>query len=250
LSTRDLALVMPMAGKGSRFQRGGVLTPKPLVDLQGHPFFWWAAESVRRAVRVREIVFVVLADHVERFRIDARIRAYYPRAQVIALSEVTSGAAETAAIGVNALTTRGPFAVNDCDHAFLSDGLSALVERLRGRTEGALLGFCAGSPGYSYVQFDGERQVIGTVEKRVVSEFAIAGCYLFADPRRFTERLAEYRHTCPYEEPYLSGVYNDILRAGGEVLFQELARHVAFGTPEEYEQARRADLSSLRLDDA
>jgi dTDP-glucose pyrophosphorylase len=247
---RDLALVMPMAGKGSRFQDHGLLIPKPLIELSGHPFFWWSVESVRRAIPVREIVFVVLADHVERFGIDTRIRAFYPAARIVSLPGVTSGAAESAAVGVESLATSGPFAVNDCDHAFLSLGMAPVAERLQGRTEGALLGFQARSPGYSYVQFDDQRRVIGTVEKRAVSDFAIAGCYLFADAHQFSERFAEYRRTCPYEELFLSGMYNTIVHAGGEVLFHELARHVAFGTPEEYERASRADLSSLRIGSA
>ncbi|MDP9412820.1 MAG: hypothetical protein M3Q08_01745 [Pseudomonadota bacterium] len=40
----DLAMVMPMAGRGSRFAREGILQPKPLVDLGGKPFFWWATD--------------------------------------------------------------------------------------------------------------------------------------------------------------------------------------------------------------
>src|SRR4029079_9269418 len=45
-----VALVMPMAGRGSRFVRAGRAEPKPLIDVAGRPAFWWAAESVRRAV--------------------------------------------------------------------------------------------------------------------------------------------------------------------------------------------------------
>jgi dTDP-glucose pyrophosphorylase len=238
----DIALVMPMAGQGTRFQRIGVPTPKPLVELCGRPFFWWATESVLRSVGVRELVFVVLAEHVEHFGIDAKIRFHYPAARIVTIPEVTSGAAETAAIGVAALETSGPFALNDCDHAFLADGILPIVGELNGRTEGALLGFRSDAPVYSYVRFDDEGRVVGTMEKRVVSEFAIAGCYLFADAQTFAERFADYRRACPYDELFVSGIYNGILRAGGEVLFHELNNHVSFGTPDEYRRVGRADL--------
>jgi dTDP-glucose pyrophosphorylase len=241
----DIALVMPMAGGGTHFQRMGSLTPKPLVELWGRPFFWWSAESVLRAVRVRELIFVVLAEHIERFGLDVTIRAFYPNARIVAIPQVTSGAAETAAIGVAALETRGPFALNDCDHAFLADGVQPIVEQLHGRNEGALLGFRSESPAYSYVRFEGEGKVVGTVEKQVVGAYAIAGCYLFADPQSFLVRFAAYRSTCTYDELFISGVYNTILQAGGDVLFQELARHVSFGTPEEHRAVARKDLFSL-----
>lgn len=248
--TPDLALVTPMAGRGARFHRTGIEVPKPLIELWGRPLFWWSTESLLRAVGVRESIFVVLADHVERFAIDARIRDYYPDARIICLPEVTSGAAETAAVGVAALDTRGPLAVNDCDHAFRSEGLQSILERLHGRAQGALLGFRANSPDYSYVRFDDEGNVVGTAEKMAVSELAIAGCYLFADSQTFLDRFAEYRRECPYEELFVSGVYNAIIAAGDEVLFHELAAHVTFGTPEEHRNVRREDLAFLGSDAA
>jgi len=244
----DIAVVMPMAGEGRRFQQIGIDTPKPLVELWGRPFFWWSAESVLRSVRVRELIFVVLAEHVERFAIDATIRAVYPTARIVAIPDVTSGAAETAAIGVAALETPGPFALNDCDHAFLADGMDSIVGQLYRQTEGALLAFRSNSPAYSYVRFDGEGRVAGTAEKQVVSDMAIAGCYLFAEPAKFLARFAEYRRTCAYDELFLSGVYNAILEAGGDVSCHELARHVSFGTPEEYRRVEQGDLLFLKTD--
>jgi dTDP-glucose pyrophosphorylase len=242
----DLALVMPMAGRGSRFRHARTEVPKPLVELWGRPLFWWSTESLVRSVRVRELIFVVLSEHVDQFAIDATIRDFYPSARVVSLPEVTSGAAETAAIGMSALVTTGPVAVNDCDHAFRADGLQSIVDRLRGRVQGALLGFRAGASAYSYARFDGDGRVIGTVEKQVVSDFAIAGCYLFSDAQTFLDRYAEYRQDCRYDELFVSGVYNAILRAGGEVLCHELAEHVSFGTPDEHQRVGREDLNFLR----
>ena len=53
----SLSLVMPMAGRGSRFA-GVEALPKPLIELGGKPFFWWAVESVKRLGIVDEMVFV------------------------------------------------------------------------------------------------------------------------------------------------------------------------------------------------
>jgi len=241
----DIALVTPMAGQGVRFQRSGVQTPKPLIDLWGRPFFWWATESVLRSIRVRELVFVVLAEHIQRFGLDAKIRGFYPTARIVPLAEPTSGAAESAAVGVASLETGGPFAVNDCDHAFRTTGLRPVVDSLTGSVEGALLGFQAAAPAYSYIRFDRDRRVVGTVEKEVVSDLAIAGCYLFADASAFFERLSAYRRSCSYDELFLSGVYNAMVQGGGEVLVHELEHHVSFGTPEEYDRVRREDLAFL-----
>jgi dTDP-glucose pyrophosphorylase len=239
----DLALVMPMAGRGSRFARQGRTEPKPLIEVAGRPAFWWATESVLRASTVGEVVYVVLAEHVAAFGIDDVVRSYYPEARVVTIPDVTTGAAESAAIGVAALAFSGPVAVNDCDHAFRAVALGELASGLAGVASGALLGFRSASPMYSYVELDGRGQVTRTVEKDPVSPFAIAGCYLFDSPATYLVGARRYRDECEYSESYVSGVYNTLLGGGARILFRELAGHAAFGTPEEL-----ADLDTQRLE--
>lgn len=233
----NVAVVMPMAGRGSRFSRQGIPEPKPLIDLGGRPFFWWAAESVRRAVPVREMVFVVLEEHREQFAIDRRIAEYYPDAQIVALPDVTSGAAETAKLGMEAVRSGGPVAINDCDHAFICPGLAGVANELESAA-GGLLCFRSNSPAFSYVRLGPSGEVIGTVEKKVVSPFAIAGCYLFASADTFNTVYDTYRETCPYDELFVSGLF-DVLAGRGERLVKvEAEHHCSFGTPEERERIR------------
>ncbi len=241
----DLAMVMPMAGRGSRFAREGIPQPKPLVDLAGKPFFWWATESVRRAVPVREMAFVVLEEHVRDFAIDRRVLEFYPEARIVSIPEVTSGAAETAKIGLEALATSGPVAINDSDHAFLCPELPRTADALLGHLDAALLCFTSNSPAYSYAQLNGDGQVIGTVEKQVVSPYAIAGCYLFSDPTLFLSLYEAYRVDCPYDELFVSGLYNRLAGTGGRIGKVSAKRHISFGTPEELE---RVDQRSLAME--
>ncbi len=240
-----LSLVMPMAGRGSRFARAGHTLPKPLVDLFGKPFLWWATESVVQASPVAEIVFVVLREHIESFGIEEEIRAFYPDAKLVILDEVTEGAAETARLGIEALEGQGPIAVNDCDHAFACPDLGSLVEKLATHhpaPEAALVTFRADSPNFSYARLAPDGSVTGTVEKQVVSPFAIAGCYLFAGPEAFHADYARFRDVCPYDELFLSGVIDQIAQRGGRVEMLELQRHFPFGTPEELARLDQDDM--------
>ncbi len=241
-----LSLVMHMAGRGSRFARAGRLTPKPLIDVAGRPAFVWAVESVRQAAPVGEMVFVVLDEHVREHAIDTAILARYPAARIVALNAVTSGAAETAALGVAELTAGGPIAINDCDHAFRPADLPALVKGLTAGAAGALVGFGSDSPAYSYVRLNAAGEVAQTAEKQVIGPYAIAGCYLFADPAGFQRRFDAYRGDCPYPELFVSGLYDAMAKSDERVLFQPLKRHVSFGTPDELANARPGDLGFLR----
>lgn len=248
----ELDLVMPMAGRGSRFEREGFDLPKPLIALHGQPFFWWAVQSLASKVTLGRLVFVVLREHVERFGIDRQILARYPHARIVALDEVTQGAAQTAALGVQALgDSQAPLAINDCDHAFDAGGLGPTLQALHdGRAHAALLGFRSTSPAFSYVRFDGDGRVVGTVEKQPASPFAIAGCYLFARASAFLAHYEAYRDACPYPELFVSGLYNTLLAAGGTVLFHELAQHVPFGTPAELQRVGADSLGFIGADGA
>ncbi len=239
-------MVMPMAGRGSRFAKQGVALPKPLVELAGRPFFWWATESLRRMVPVREMAFVVLQDHVRDFRIDQRILEFYPDARIVPIPDVTSGAAETAMIGMRALATSGPVAINDSDHAFLCPELIGIADALGKEFHAALLCFTSDSPAFSYAQLDEEGRVVGTVEKRVVSAYAIAGCYLFSDPSLFLSLYEEYRLDCPYDELFVSGVYNRLAASRGRIGKIVASRHLSFGTPEELARIDQGSLETGR----
>ena len=229
----DIALVMPMAGRGSRFVAHGIMEPKPLIELKGRPFFWWAVESVRRMTTVREMVFVVLDEHCEQFNIHNRITDLYPDAQIVKITDVTSGAAETAQLGLAAVRSDGPVAINDCDHAFICHDIQGASSSLMSTASGALLCFRSNSSAYSYIKLGSAGEIIGTVEKEVVSPYAIAGCYLFSSPAVFTELYESYRITCPYNELFISGLYDLLIERGETVLKLEAEQHCSFGTPEE-----------------
>jgi len=241
-----LNLVMPMAGRGSRFAKQGILEPKPLVEIGGRPFFWWAVESVRRAATIDQMVFIVLEEHERDFDISHRISKFYPEARLIQIPDVTAGSAETGFIGIAAIKGDGPVAINDCDHAFLPGTLDATLERLATGTSATLMSFRSDNPGFSYAKLDPDHNVIGTVEKQVVSPFAIAGCYLFQSAEVYREQYKRYLTTCAYNELFISGMYNELLRDRKRVDLHVLESHFPFGTPEEYRAVQRPMLERLQ----
>ncbi|MBC7504440.1 MAG: NTP transferase domain-containing protein, partial [Sandarakinorhabdus sp.] len=222
--------VMPMAGQGSRFRRNGITLPKPLIEVGGKPFFWWATQSVCRMAPVGRMIFVVLKEHVRDFAIDDAVRHHYPDALLEVLDEPTGGAAETAARGVACAAADLPVAICDSDHAFAAfPGTTAMLAT----ADASLLCFTSQNPAYSYVRFDAGGEVAGTIEKQVVSSSAIAGCYLFSSPEAFLAPYERYRENCPYDEYFVSGVYDELISLGGRVVAQMLREHLSFGTPEE-----------------
>lgn len=238
-----LTLIMPMAGRGSRFAAMGEKMPKPLIDLFGRPFFWWATESVIHAMPPAQQIFVVLDEHRNTFHIDQEILKFYPDAKIISIPDVTSGAAETAKIGVEAANLSGPIAINDCDHAFVAPQLGEVIGNLGGTAEAALLCFRSSSAAYSYAELGPDDTVVSTVEKKVVSPFAIAGCYMFSNADVFLKTYADYQSSCPYDELFISGIFNLMAARKSKILKADVAYHVSFGTPEERARIDRSSFS-------
>lgn len=270
----ELQLVMPMAGRGSRFSKNGFEVPKPLIEISGRPFFYWAVRSIEKYVRCAGITFVVLEEHVRDFGIDEKILGYFPDARIMALPDVTEGAAITCLRGVEGISNCSPVLFNDCDHLFRCTEFNAFCAELKhtapvrstgtvaggkkpeqaasagagagtcgitGGPDGALLTFRSDSPAYSYLEYGEDGRVIRTVEKQVVSSDAICGAYYFRSRAVFESACADYLMNCGYQEYFVSGVYNSLIASGGSVCGFRTDFHLPFGIPEEAELARREE---------
>ena len=173
-------LIMPMGGEGTRFGNKGFVLPKPLIELQGKPFFYWATQSVVKFVDVQDITFVVLQEHIDKFDIKNRILEYYPNAKFQIIPHVLNGAVLTCSEGVKLIDDDLPILFNDCDHAFVCKKLYEFCQKANfSDVDGALLTFKSDSPAFSYAIFDEKHNVTGTIEKQVMSDEAICGAYYF-----------------------------------------------------------------------
>ncbi len=238
-------LIFPMAGAGTRFLGDNFDCPKPLIDIDGLPFFKRAADSLVGHVKCERMVFVVLKEHVEKFEIDEKIHSYYPNAKIVQLPEVLPGAVMTAIEGAKAIHNEYPVIFADCDMMFTSSDMYAYYNSDDYDAAGTLLTFESDKDCYSYVEVgdwtdaDGRNVnvAVRTAEKEVISERAITGAYGFINAAVFIRAAEKYIQNCPYDEFYLSGVYNDMIKAGRRVRVFDTDTFLSFGTPEEYRKA-------------
>ena len=185
-----------------------------------------------------DTTFVVLQQHIDEYQIDKAIHKFFPESKIKIIPEVLPGAVCTCLKGIEDISDDNPVIFNDCDHTF---SCSALAERLSQDEpidfDGALITFESSSPQFSYVKYDEIGNIIGTVEKKVVSNHAICGAYFFANVELFRKMSEKYFETCQYKEYFISGVYNEILKAGKKVVDFTADFYISFGTPKEYEKA-------------
>ena len=237
-----LHLIIPMAGRGSRFSGPEFDVPKPLIQLYGKPFFYWATCSVIKYIDHVSLDFVVLKEHVDDYEIDLRIREFFPEARIHTLPKVTEGAVVTCMEGVKEICDDLPVVFNDCDHLFKSSAFNQFCKNgFDDNIDGALLTFPSEKSCYSFVKKDDAGNVICTVEKEAVSKEAVCGCYYFRNKTLFQNTAEEYLQNCNYKEFYMSGLYNVLIARGKRVISMPVDIHVPFGVPEEYREAAKED---------
>ncbi len=231
-------LIMPMGGSGSRFSKNGFSIPKPLIEIEGKPFFYWATQSIRKFVHLNSLVFVVLEEHVINFQIDEKIKCYFPEAIIHVIPKVLNGAVLTCLEGVKEVLNEAPIIFNDCDHMFQCHSFYDYCNKGEfSKIDGALLTFESTDPKFSYLECASNGNVIRTVEKVAISNNAICGTYYFRNKNIFTEAVEKYLEVCNYKEYFVSGVYNVMAESGHIINKFSVDSHLSFGTPEEYNLA-------------
>lgn len=239
---KKIHLIMPMGGAGSRFTKEGFELPKPLLKINDKPFLYWSTQSIVKFVDVLDITFIVLQEHIEKYNIDSEIKKYYPNAKIVIIPQVLNGAVLTCLEGVKNIEDDCPIIFNDCDHIFKSSEFNELCQKGDFENiDGALLTFKSNDPKFSFVKLNEEGKVIGTIEKQVVSDDAICGAYYFKNTALFKEMTNIYLDKCNYSEYFVSGVYNVMADNNKNIIRMTTDYHVAFGTPEEYEEALKSD---------
>ena len=237
---KKIHLIMPMGGRGSRFSNEGFDFPKPLIKIYDKPFFYWATSSIEKFVELESLDFIILQELIDKYHIDQEILSIFPNAGLHILQDVTEGAVITCLKGIEGITDDLPVLFNDCDQLFKSTEFNEFCEKDFDETlDGILLTFTSNENKYSFVGKDDKGNVTRTVEKEVISDEAICGCYYFKNKNIFSSASEKYLKACNYAEYFMSGVYNVMLEEKKTIKSMKTDYHVSFGVPDEYEEAKK-----------
>lgn len=240
---RHLHIIMPMAGEGSRFRDAGWTTPKPLIELDGKPFFLRAVESVKIPDVPMKYSFIVRKEHIDKYHLDESIREILPDANVKFVEKTTRGAVETCLVAEESVCDDDAVIVMDCDLEFRSiDYNRFITEALESSASdacgGALVSFRSSEPRYSYAAVDGNGFVTRTAEKEVISDHALCGAYFFSSGREFKAAAHRLLNEPVMSKPefYVSLLFNYLLADGSPVRLAEMEFYRSYGTPEELQK--------------
>src|SRR6476469_9981914 len=173
-----LNIVLPIAGRGSRFAVAGYTQPKPLIPVHGIPMIAAVVRNVRPRCAHR-FIFVALAEHLEHDGMRDALSRAARGAVIVRVEQVTEGAACTVLLAKKYINSDDPLMLANSDQWVDIDIDDYLASMERQRLDGLIMTMKADDPKWSFVGLDRARLVTRVVEKEVISDEATVGIYNF-----------------------------------------------------------------------
>ena len=164
-----LNIVVPMAGRGSRFIQAGYENPKPLIDIYGHPMIEYVTKNVRPKCGHR-FIYVCQKEHIDKFGLDKKLREMAPGCQIVTIDYITEGAACTVLLAKEYFDTEDPLMIVNSDQ-FVDIDINVYLNSI-GDNDGFIMTMPASDPKWSYIKYNENNKVMLVREKEVMSNEA------------------------------------------------------------------------------
>lgn len=235
------AVMIPMAGAGSRFAAAGYKQPKPLIPVSGRMM---AAQATRDMPDAPRYVFIVRQDLPDVSLISNAMMEEFPTASVVVLDQLTDGQARTCLLATETLDLDAPLTIGACDNGVLynSEALEALLadQTCDVVIWGVASHFgAARSPGmYGWIDADAGQVKRVSVKTPLADprvDPIVIGAFTFRRARDFVasaERMIS-RDGRVNGEFYVDTCVNDAIALGLNVRLFEADAYLCWGTPDE-----------------
>jgi dTDP-glucose pyrophosphorylase len=212
---QPLTIVVPMAGRGSRFADAGYKDPKPLIPVKGVPMIRLVIENLR-PLRPHRFVFICQREHVRAYGLEAKLSDWAPGSSIVQLDGVTDGAA-CSVLAAEAFLDDTPLMIANSDQ-YLDVSIDDYLSAMAG-LDGLIMTMTASDPKWSFVAVDEQGIATEVAEKAPISDEATVGVYNFARGRDFAQGAREMiaRDLRVNGEFYVAPVYNMLIEQGAKI---------------------------------
>ncbi|WP_223129914.1 glycosyltransferase family 2 protein [Aquirufa lenticrescens] len=216
-------IVIPMAGEGIRFVNAGYKKPKPFIDVAGKAMI----ERVIENLQCLDARFILIGrkEHLKReYEFVNYLKKRFD-AIFLEIDNKTEGTACTVLYARKYINNNEPLLIANSDQ-IVDIKIQSFIDDFKLRElDGSILTFSdlEQNPKWSFAKIDNKGLVIEVQEKKVISEFATVGIYLFKSGKDFVNysldmivrniRVNNEFYTCPVynhaiEDFKKIGIYN------------------------------------------
>lgn len=213
-----LNIVVPMAGRGSRFAQAGYEMPKPLIDVFGHPMIEYVTKNITPACEHR-LIYICQEGHLKKYGLADELRRMSPGCEIITIDHITEGAACTVLLAENLINSDDALMIANSDQ-YVDTDINTYLKAL-GDKDGLIMTMPADDPKWSYIQYDENYFVTTVREKEVISNEATVGIYNYKHGKDFVKYAHQMieKNIRVNNEFYVAPVYNEMIDSGMKIGF-------------------------------
>lgn len=227
---KNLNIVIPMAGAGSRFAEKGYTVPKPLIQFRGKTMI----EHVVDNINIDAVyTFIVQLEHIKNYNVDRILKKIVPNCNIVPLDGVTDGAARSLLYTKSIINNSNPLFIVNSDNLIEWSTISTM-KGFEGKDGGIIL-IEASGPKWSYAKLDEDGFVTETAEKIEISTHATTGHYYWGKGSDFVKCAEEMieRNIRVNNEFYVAPTYNIAIEKGLKIYSRHADKFWSVGTPED-----------------
>jgi len=230
--SKNMNVLIPMAGAGSRFAAAGYTFPKPLIEVNGKPMIQVVVENLNIEAHY---IFIVQREHYDKYHLNYLLNAIAPGCSVVMIPGMTEGAACTTLLAKELIDNGDPLIIansdqfvewnsNECLYAFNADSIDA-----------GIVTFESNHPKWSYAKLNEQGFVSEVAEKKPISDHATVGIYFWkrgSDYVKYAEQMIA-KDIRVNNEFYVAPVFNEAIADGKKIRIKDAAKMWGIGTPED-----------------
>ncbi|WP_028982248.1 glycosyltransferase family 2 protein [Sporocytophaga myxococcoides] len=228
-----MKVILPMAGRGSRFNGSGYNVPKPFIPVEGKPMFAWAMQSIE-GIDCSELIVIALREHEEIYKLTELISEFAPaKTSLVLINDVTEGQLCTVLAARDLINNDEDILIISSDTIVISE-IGKEIGRKREGCKGIIS--VADMPGdrWSFARLNKDGFVDLVAEKERISDHASTGIYYFSSGKEFVEMAEEIVNNKEKTkgEYYVIPLYQKLINNGYKVMISEASEMWDLGTPE------------------
>ena len=232
-------IVLPMAGRGSRFKEAGYKDIKPFIDVKGLPMVAQVIKNLNIEFNPKfSFVIVCLKKDYNDYNIGKQLTFLFPQAnfKFVLLDDLTDGAAQSVLAAKEFIDNPYPLLIFNSDQ--LIEYAPNIAYSELSLHDGGILCFDGSGPEWSYAKLNEEGYVTEVAEKVQISNCATAGYYYWNRGKEFVRYAEEMiaNNDRSKNEFYVAPVFNYAIKNGRRVVVHMVDKIYQLGTPEYLEE--------------
>lgn len=232
----ELNVVIPMAGRGSRFEETGLYSfPKPLIDVRGKPMIQVVVENLNLEPSKTQFIFICQKEHVQKYNLSYLLNILAPNCKIIEIDGITEGAVCSILLAKEYINNDTQLLLANSDQFMEWNSNIFLYSMQDSEIDGGIVTFENSHPKWSYAKLGVDNFVTEVAEKKPISTNATTGVYFWKKGSDFVQYAEQMiaKNIRVNNEFYTCPVFNEAILDHKKIKVFPVEKMWGIGVPED-----------------